>query len=497
MNDLNGRVGGSWTLLTDLYQLTMAFGYWKQGMHERDAVFHLAYRENPFGGSFSVVAGLELVCQHLQALRFDRSDIEYLSSLRGVDGRPLFERAFLEYLAGLELRVSVDAIPEGTLAFAHEPLLRVSGPLLQAQILESPLLTIVNFQTLIATKAARICAAAQGTPVLEFGMRRAQGVDGALGASRAAYIGGCVATSNLMAGKLFDIPVRGTHAHSWVMCFEDELSSFEAYAQALPNNCVFLVDTYDTVSGVKHAIQVAQRLRSAGHEMLGIRLDSGDLAALSIQARRMLDEAGFPQAVVVASSDLDEYKIAELRRRGAVINVWGVGTRLATAYDQPALGGVYKLSALKDEHGQWVDRLKLSDDLIKVSNPGILQVRRYRDQHRMLGDVVYDQRDEEPRVMHPLDNCSKKVVVPDVAQGQDLLVPVFRQGQLVYDLPATRDIRQRALGQLADFDGVVSTTQRTSAYPVGLSERLQTRKNELMRRKRKRAELDITPLRVE
>jgi nicotinate phosphoribosyltransferase len=485
MRQLIERTASSWTLLTDLYQLTMAYGYWKCGLHDRDAVFHLTYRQNPFGGPYSIVAGLELVCGFLNSLEFDASDLQYLAGLTGADDRPLFESAFLDYLAELQLRLDVDAIPEGTLAFAHEPLVRVRGPLLQAQILESPLLTIVNFQTLVATKAGRICAAAHGEPVLEFGMRRAQGVDGALGASRAAYIGGCVGTSNLMAGKMFDIPVRGTHAHSWVMCFDDELAAFAAYARALPNNCIFLVDTYETMAGVQHAIQVARSLREAGHEMVGIRLDSGDMAALSIEARRMLDEAGFPDAAIVASSDLDEYKIAELRRRGAVINVWGVGTRLATAYDQPALGGVYKLSALKDERGDWVDRLKLSDDVIKVSNPGILQVRRYRGARHMVGDLIYDERQQAGRDMQLLDTSHAAATIESDARGEDMLVPVYRQGEPVYDLPKTCEIRQRALDEVAEFQRFAASTPRHD-YPVGLDRKLQEHKNAMMEHVRER-----------
>ena len=295
-----------------------------------------------------------------------------------------------------------------------------------------------------------------------------------------------------MAGKVFDIPVRGTHAHSWVMCFEDELGAFDAYARALPNNCIFLVDTYDTISGVSHAIRVARRLREAGHEMVGIRLDSGDLAELSIAARRMMDEAGFPDAVIVASSDLDEYKIEDLRRRGAVINVWGVGTRLATAYDQPALGGVYKLSALQDEHGDWVDRLKLSDDLIKVSNPGILQVRRYRGQRHMLGDVIYDERHDAGRELRVLDDGQASLTLPLDAHAEDLLVPVFRQGKQVYDPPRTADIRQRALSQLADY-GRFAEAAAGGDYPVGLARRLQEHKNAMMEQVRERVRREAVP----
>ena len=338
-------------LLTDLYQLTMAYGYWKTGCHDRQAVFHLSFRKPAFGGGFTVAAGLETVVEYMETLRFDPDDLAYLAGLRGNDGQPLFEAAFLDYLAEMRLDCDVHGMPEGTIVFPHEPLLRVTGPLLQAQLLESALLNIVNFQTLVATKAARVALAARGEPVLEFGLRRAQGIDGALAASRAAYLGGCVATSNVLAGRLFGIPVRGTHAHSWVMCFDDELEAFRAYAQAMPNNCVFLVDTYDTLNGVRHAIEVGREMRQQGHEMIGIRLDSGDLAWLSIAARRMLDEAGFPQATIVASNDLDEHLIASLKEQGATIGIWGVGTRLITAYDQPALGGVYKLAAIRDGQG--------------------------------------------------------------------------------------------------------------------------------------------------
>ncbi|HSW48721.1 MAG TPA: nicotinate phosphoribosyltransferase, partial [Bryobacteraceae bacterium] len=280
----------SLSLLTDLYQLTMAYGYWKLGVAEKQAAFHLVFRGNPFKGGFTVAAGLAYAVSYLENFRFDEGDLAYLKTLNGNDGRPLFERGFLDYLADLRLTCDVDAAPEGTVVFPHEPLVRVTGSILQAQLIETPLLNMINFQTLIATKAARVCLAAKGEPVLEFGLRRAQGIDGGIAASRAAYLGGCAATSNVLAGKLFGIPVKGTHAHSWVMSFDDELESFEAYAKAMPNNCVFLVDTYNTFEGVRRAVAVGRALRETGHEMIGIRLDSGDLAYLSIEARKILDE---------------------------------------------------------------------------------------------------------------------------------------------------------------------------------------------------------------
>ena len=282
-------------LLTDLYQLTMAGAYWKLGRAEDEAVFHLSFRRHPFGGEYTIAAGLSAAIDYLEGLQFEPDDLEYLSTLTGNDEKPLFDREFLSALADFRFCCDVDAIPEGTVVFPHEPLLRVRGPLLQGQLVETALLNSINFQTLIATKAARVCEAAAGDTVIEFGLRRAQGVDGGLSASRAAFIGGCAGTSNVLAGKLYGIPVLGTHAHSWVMCFDDELEAFEAYAAAMPNNCVFLVDTYDTLRGVERAIDVGRRLRRQGQSLVGVRLDSGDLASLSRQAREKLDAAGFEE----------------------------------------------------------------------------------------------------------------------------------------------------------------------------------------------------------
>src|SRR3954471_8600757 len=325
-------------LLTDLYQLTMAYGYWKSGRADREAVFELIFRKPPFRSGFTVVAGLGPAIDFIKGFRFEADDLEFLATLSGNDGKPLFDPAFLEHLKQLRFSCDVDAIPEGTVVFANEPLLRIQGPILQCQLLETALLNLLNFQSLIATKAARVCLAARNDSVLEFGLRRAQGVDGALAASRASYIGGCAATSNVLAGKVHGIPVRGTHAHSWVMSFAEEETAFQAYAEAMPNNCVFLVDTYDTLQGVRRAAKIGKWLREHGHELAGIRLDSGDLAWLSIEARKILDAAGFPKALILASNDLDEHIIQSLKQQGATINVWGVGTKMVTAYDQPALG---------------------------------------------------------------------------------------------------------------------------------------------------------------
>lgn len=457
-------------LLTDLYQLTMAYGYWKLGRAEQQAVFHLFFRRPPFGGGYAIAAGLRPALEYLQGFRFDESDIEYLSTLTGNDGAPLFEKAFLSYLADLSLAVDVDAIPEGTVVFGHEPLLRVRGPILQCQLLETPLLNIINFQTLIATKASRISSAAGEEPVLEFGLRRAQGIDGALAASRAAYIGGCAATSNVLAGKLYGIPVKGTHAHSWVMSFDSEAESFERYAEVMPNNCVFLVDTYDTLEGVHQAVEVGRRLRERGHEMVGVRLDSGDLAYLSIEARKILDEAGFPNASIVASNDLDERIVENLRSQGAQIAVWGVGTKLATAYDQPALGGVYKLGALRNGDGTWQPKLKLSEQAAKTSIPGALQVRRYAGADGLIGDMIFDEdRGVDDRgIIVDIKDPTRRKKLAGGAKAVDLLVPVFRAGKTVARPEGLDAIRQRLRENLQGLHPTIRRFMHPHEYPVGL-----------------------------
>lgn len=467
----------SLSLLTDLYQLTMGYGYVKAGIAEREAIFHLFFRRYPFGGNLAIAAGLQMAVEWLQQFQFDRSDLDFLSILCGNDGHPLFDDAYLRYLSDLRLSCDIDALPEGTLVHPHQPLLRVRGSLLQGQLIETALLNILNFQTLIATKAARVCQAALGGSVLEFGLRRAQGIDGALSASRAAYIGGCAATSNVLAAKRYGIPVRGTHAHSWVMCFDTELEAFEQYAQAMPNNCIFLVDTYDTLEGIKNAIRVGEQLRQRGYRLGGIRLDSGDMAQLSIAARQLLDQAGFADARIVASNDLDENSIADLQAQGAQIAVWGVGTNLVTAADQPALGGVYKLGAIKDEQGNWEYRIKLSETAIKTSNPGCLQVRRYRDADgNISADMLYDELD--PPTEHRIvgyDGASLHTISPlDYA---DLLIPVLRKGSLVAELPTLSDIRQYAQTQIAAYQAALH-------FRCGLAHNLHQRKTNMVNQHR-------------
>jgi nicotinate phosphoribosyltransferase len=472
-------------MLTDLYQLTMAYGYWKLGTADREAVFHVSFRKPPFGSGFTVACGLAGVVEFVKGFSFSQDDLAYLGSLKGDDGGDLFERGFLEYLRKLRITCDIDAVPEGTVVFAHQPLVRVQGGLLQCQLLETALLNLINFPTLVATKAARICLAAQGEPVLEFGLRRAQGVDGGVTASRAAYVGGCAATSNVLAGKLFGIPVKGTHAHSWVMSFGDEMESFQAYAQAMPNNCIFLVDTYNTLEGVEHAVAVGKQLRERGHRLLGIRLDSGDLAYLSIEARKILDAAGFHDTAIVASNDLDEDVIRSLKEQGAAITVWGVGTRLVTAYDQAALGGVYKLSAIRRQGdgagggpgGAWEHKIKLSEQLAKTSIPGILQVRRFRMDGEYRADMIFDalsydvKRTGEAVVVDPLDATRRKTVAGGTA-FEDLLVPVFRAGELVYAAPPLAETRRRTAEQLAGFYPGILRAVNPHQYVVGLEKGL-------------------------
>jgi nicotinate phosphoribosyltransferase len=473
---------GSRSLLTDLYQLTMAYGYWKAGKAEQEAVFNLFFRENPFNGGYTISCGLAECVKYMLGFGFGDNDVAYLGELKGRNDKPLFEKAFLDYLRQLRLRFDVDAIPEGSVVFPHEPLLRVRGPILQAQLVETTLLNILNFQSLIATKAARICMAAQGDPVVEFGLRRAQGVDGAITASRAAFIGGCAATSNLMAGKLFGIPVRGTHGHSWVMSFDDELAAFNAYADALPNNVFFLVDTYNTLEGVQHAVEVGKRLEASGQRLGGIRLDSGDLAYLSIESRKILDAAGFKDALIVASNELDEYLIASLKQQGAAINMWGVGTKLVTAYDQPALGGVYKLSALRRADGTWEHKLKLSEQTLKINDPGILQVRRFHQDNEFIGDAIFDELGPAPTlftILDPLDATRRKHIPPE-AKWEDLLTPVLRHGQPVREQPSLETIRERVQRQLGRLHPGIKRFDNPHRYPAGLELSLYELKTKLI-----------------
>jgi nicotinate phosphoribosyltransferase len=474
-------------LTTDLYEVTMACGYWNAGVSDYEAAFHVTFRENPFGGEVTVACGLASAIDFLRAFHFNETEIDYLASQRGNDGKPLFDPGFLDYLRSLRLTCEIDAIPEGTVVFPNEPLMRVSGPIVQCQLLETALLNILNFESLIATKAARVCLAAENDPVIEFGLRRAQGVDGGLTAARAAYVGGCAGTSNLQAGQRFGIPVSGTQAHSWIMFFEDEREAFERYAKAMSNNCVFLVDTYNSLEGMRHAIEVARGLRKKGHEMIGVRLDSGDRVALSIEGRRMLDKAGFTGAKIVCSGDLDEHIIADMKRRGAKINIWGVGTKLTTGQPDAALGGIYKLGAVRHAGSQSQYRIKLSDEGAKTSVPGLLQVRRFHDSDgRFVADAIYEIDHAPSAPYRIVDLQTEEEMEISSMDYSDLLIPIFRNRDLVCEVPDLNSSRERAHDQLSRLPPEVLRLDATRAYPVGLEKSLHELRSTLIARAKER-----------
>jgi len=466
----------------------MAYAYWKSGLADREAVFHLFYRKKPFKGGYAISCGLELVIDYIQNFKFEQSDLDYLKTLVGIDRKPLFDKDFIPYLASLEFKCSVDAIPEGTLVFENEPIIQVKGPLLQAQLIETALLNIINYQTLIATKSARICQAAYGAPVMEFGLRRAQGIDGGISASRAAYIGGCESTSNVLAGKIFGIPVRGTHAHSWVMSFSNELEAFQEYAEALDNNCILLVDTYDTHQGILNAIEIGKALKAKGKMLIGIRIDSGDLAYLSQLAREMLDFAGLSDTQIIASNDLDEYILESLHDQYAKLDALGIGTKLVTAYDQPALGGVYKLSALKKLNGEWESKVKLSEQSIKINIPGIQQVRRFYNHGQLVADMIYDIElgfSEKSTIVDPNDPTKSKTVSAEKLESEDLLVPIFDEGKLIYNLPPLIEIRKTVKSELQRIHMGIKRFVNPHAYVVGLEQKLYEKRLRIILEQRK------------
>lgn len=475
-------------LLTDLYQLTMAAAAFHAGLQRREAVFHLFFRRAPFGSGYTVACGLGPALDYLKAFRFQEDELAYLATLRASGDSPLFEKPFLDYLRDLRIGCDVDAVPEGTVVFPGEPLLRISGPIIPCMLLETPLLNLINFQTLIATKSARVCQAARGDEVIEFGLRRAQGADGAVTASRAAYIGGAAATSNALAGKIHGIPVRGTHAHSWVMLFDDEQQAFAEYARAMPRNCIFLVDTFDTLQGVRNAIAVGKKLRAQGNELLGVRLDSGDLAWLSIESRKLLDDAGFQNAIILASNDLDEHLIESLKQQGAAITAWGVGTQLVTGGDEPALSGVYKLGAVRDPAvppAPWQPRIKISEQSAKITTPGILQVRRYQEAGRLVADVIYDLERgcESHTLIDPIDPTRRRTL-PAKTRFEELLLPVLRAGVQVYQPPPLAESRERTQAQLGMLDGAHKRLAHPHTYPVGLEAGLHAFRTSLILRAR-------------
>jgi nicotinate phosphoribosyltransferase len=462
-------------LLTDLYQLTMALGHFRRADRDLEAAFHLFFRAHPFGGGFALACGIEAAVDHVARLRFESEDLDYLASLGGDDERPLFADDFLGMLRDWRFRGDVDAVAEGTVVFANEPLVRVVGPILDAQLIETALLNQINFPTLVATKAARLVESAAGQPVIEFGLRRAQGIDGGVSASRAAYIGGCEGTSNLLAGELFGIPVRGTHAHAWVSSFESEEEAFRSFAVSQPGNCVLLVDTYDSLDGVRRAARIGLEMRARGERLLGVRLDSGDIAYLSIKARQILDEAGLPEVRILASNHLDEHLIESLRGQGARVDVWCVGTALVTAEDDPALGGVYKLGAIRRRGGDWQPRLKLSEQSAKTTTPGVLGVRRFtRADGRRIADMIWDSTagvGDPPQIVDPADPFHR-FRLPAGTVSEELLLPMVRGGDRVAEFPGLVATRERARAEIAALHPGIRRFLNPHLYPVGLERRL-------------------------
>ncbi len=474
------------TLMTDLYELTMMQGYFKNKDRNETVIFDAFYRSNPCGGGYAVSAGLEQVIQYIRELHFDREDIAYLSSLG------IFSPDFLDYLSSFRFSGDIYAIPEGTVMFPREPIIKVVAPIMEAQLVETAILNIINHQSLIATKAARVCYAARGDGIMEFGLRRAQGPDAGTYGARAAVIGGCIGTSNVLCGQLFDVPVKGTHAHSWIMSFPDEYTAFKTYADMYPSACILLVDTYDTLkSGVPNAIRVFTEMREAGIPLTfyGIRLDSGDLAYLSKKARQMLDEAGFPDAVISASNDLDEYLIDSLKAQGAAITSWGVGTNLITSKDNPSFGGVYKLAAVMGADGKFIPKIKLSENTEKITNPGDKKIYRIYDKENgkiradliCLADEQYSE-DDDLLLFDPLEPWKKTKLKGGSYTLRPILAQIFKAGECCYTSPKVMDIRaycQRELDTLWDETKRLVNPQEVH---VDLSQRLYDMKIDLLER---------------
>ena len=472
------------TLLTDLYELTMMQGYFKT-QNTETVVFDAFYRSNPCQGGYAIAAGLEQVIDYIKNLHFFPKDIAYLGSLG------IFEQDFLDYLKDFHFSGDIYAIPEGTVVFPREPLVKVIAPIMEAQLVETAILNIINHQSLIATKSARVVLAARGDGIMEFGLRRAQGPDAGTYGARAAMIGGCIGTSNVLAGQLFDVPVKGTHAHSWIMSFPDEYTAFKAYADLYPNACCLLVDTYDTLkSGVPNAIRVFQEMRDSGIALknYGIRLDSGDLAYMSKQARKMLDEAGFPDAFISASSDLDEYLIDSLKTQGAKITSWGVGTHLITSKDCPAFGGVYKLAAVLDENtGEFIPKIKLSENTEKITNPGNKTVYRIYDKKtgKIRADLIslVDEtfsESEDMIIFDPQETWKKTKIHKNTFTIRELLVPVFQKGVCVYESPSVMEIRSICQEELDTLWDETKRLANPHEVYVDLSDKLYRMKADLL-----------------
>lgn len=473
---------------TDLYELTMAQGLWENGKLGEQGCFTAFFREAPFGSMYAVMCGTAELGEFVENFRFTDEDIAYLAELEAPGGGALFKPGFLEFLRGFCPQVDIDAIPEGELVFAREPMVRVSGPMLDCQLLETALLNIIGFQTLVATKTARVVQAAQGRPVAEFGLRRAQGPDGGVAVARASYVAGCASTSNVLAGRRYGIPVSGTHAHSWVLSFPTELEAFRAFAKSSPKNCTLLVDTYDVREGVENAITVAREMEAEGERLSGIRIDSGDLAKLSAYARRRFDEEGLSYVKIVVSNDLDEHTISSLLGQGAPVDAFGVGTKLATCYDQPALGCVYKLSARRDGASEaWTPVMKFSEQPYKRTIPGVQQVRRYMDTAGApVCDMIYDPdhlMGEGECRGHTLVAVNDAALVTDVSEFsyRELLVPQVRNGAAASPREDIEVARARCASALESLDDAYKRFLYPQSYVVGMEAGLAAVRDELVR----------------
>ena len=472
------------TMMTDLYQLTMMYGYFKTGMRDNLATFDMFYRSKDATTHYAIMAGLEQLIEYLENLRFDEESLSYLRGLG------IFDEDFLDELRSFEFHGDVYAVPEGTIVFPGEPLIRVTAPIFEAQLVETALLNIINHQTLIATKASRVVQAAEGGTVMEFGLRRAQGPDAGIYGARAAIIGGCKSTSNVLTGQMYNIPIAGTHAHSWVMSFPDEITAFRKYAEMFPTSCLLLVDTYDTLkSGVPNAIQVFDELRAQGHEPVGIRLDSGDLAYLSREARKMLDAAGYPNTIICASGDLDENLIRDLKLQGACIDTWGVGTKLITSEDCPSLGGVYKMSA-ETVDGRVIPKIKISENPVKITNPGVKKLWRIYDNQtgKATADLIaldYETYDtSKPLTIYDPVNTWKSMTLTDYTM-KELQVKVFEGGKRVYDSPSLQEIQQHCQEDLDTFWDQYKRLLNPHRYKVDLSDSLWMLKNSMLQNYRR------------
>ena len=473
------------TLMTDLYELTMMQGYFKNKDRNETVIFDAFYRNNPMDSGYAICAGLEQVIEYINNLHFSDEDLSYLRSLG------IFDEDFLEYLKDFRFSGDIYAIPEGSVMFPREPMVKVIAPIMEAQLVETAILNLINHQSLIATKTSRVCYAARGDGIMEFGLRRAQGPDAGIYGARAAMIGGCVGTSNVLAGRLFDVPVKGTHAHSWIMSFPDEYTAFKTYAKLYPSACILLVDTYDTLkSGVPNAIRVFTEMRNSGVPLTfyGIRLDSGDLAYLSKKARRMLDAAGFPDAVISASNDLDEYLIDSLKVQGCQITSWGVGTHLITSKDWPSFGGVYKLAAIQDSKtGEFIPKIKLSENSEKVTNPGNKTIYRIyeADTGKIKADLIclVDESfsEDDPLILFdPNEPWKKTKLEPGTYRMREMMIPVFRKGECVYHSPKVMEIREYCS---AELDTLWEETRRLvnpHGVYVDLSQKLYDMKIQLL-----------------